>query len=234
MSKKILVVDDDLDILDMLYDALGDDGYLVYRAPDSNSALAQLKHHPDLILLDVMMPEVSGFEFCKEIRETVTCPIIFLTAKTSETDLIHGLAIGGDDYVTKPFSIRALKAKINAHLRREQRLGNPSDKQYLIFNGFKIHLKQREVYCLDQKVMLTKREYEILEYLTLNAGQVLSKEMIYEKIWGLEADGDVQTVAEHVKKIRAKCLAANPTFSQLQTVWGVGYKWDPSSGGRHV
>ena len=141
MSQKILVVDDDLEILEMLYDALNDEGYLVYKASNSFEARSQLKVNPDLMILDVMMPGQDGFEFCKEIRSVVSCPIIFLTAKVSESDLIQGFAIGGDDYLTKPFSLRELRARVAAHLRRNERQSS-REQSFLIFQHLKI------TYCL--------------------------------------------------------------------------------------
>lgn len=225
MSQKILVVDDDLEILEMLYDALSDAGYLVYKASNSTEARGQLKVNPDLMILDVMMPGQDGFEFCKEIRSIVSCPILFLTAKVSESDLIQGLAIGGDDYVMKPFSIRELKARIAAHLRRSNRQ-ETREQSYLIFKNLKINLQSRLVLYFDEEVALTKREYDIIELVALNRNQVFSKDQIYELVWGLDAEGDSQTVAEHVKKIRFKFQKINPHFNYLKTVWGVGYKWD--------
>lgn len=224
MNQKILVVDDDLEILEMLYDALSDAGYLVYKASNSAQARSQLKINPDLMILDVMMPGQDGFEFCKEVRSVVSCPILFLTAKVSESDLIQGLAIGGDDYMIKPFSIRELKARIAAHLRRSNRQG-AREQSYLIFQNLKINLQSRTVLYFDEEVSLTKREYDIIELLALNRNQVFSKEKIYELIWGLEAEGDSQTIAEHVKKVRFKFQKINPEFNNLKTVWGVGYKW---------
>ncbi len=231
LSEKILIVDDDVMILEMLYEALSDVGYLVYKVSGSEEAMKWLKVQPNLIILDVMMPGLNGFDFCKEIRDVVTCPIIFLTAKASENELIEGLASGGDDYITKPFSLRELRARVSAHLRRQQR--NPDKAMnFLVFKDFKINLKSREVYFKNELLSLTKREFDILELLTLNPNQVFSKDQIYDKIWGLEAEGDAQTVAEHIKKIRAKCLRINEDFNYLQTVWGVGYKWDTNERGR--
>ncbi|MGM9535724.1 MAG: response regulator transcription factor, partial [Intestinibacter sp.] len=148
-------------------------------------------------------------------------PIIFLTAKTSEEDIIKGLALGGDDYITKPFSINQLKARMNAHIRRDNR---KKEKNYLQIGDIKMNLKSREVEYFDEDIVLTKREFDILELLALNRGMVFSKEDIYEKIWGYDAEGDSATVSEHIKKIRAKFLKINKDFDSIQTVWGIGYK----------
>lgn len=231
MRRRLLIVDDDISILEMLYDLFNDEGYLVYRAQNSEEAMKLLNIQPDLIILDVMMPGTNGFDLCKEIRDSVRCPILFLTAKVTENELIEGLASGGDDYITKPFSIRELRARVSAHLRRHERIPDKS-MNFLVFKDFKINLKNREARFKNELIPLTRREFDILELLTLNPNQVFSKDQIYDKIWGLEAEGDAQTVAEHIKKIRAKCLRINKEFNYLQTVWGVGYKWDVNERGR--
>lgn len=224
IKKRILIVDDDTDILNMLSEALTMAGYLVYCAKDATEGMRLLDESIDLLILDVMMPGLDGFEFCKKIRSKVQCPIIFLTAKVLEADLIHGLAIGGDDYLTKPFSIGELKARILANLRQSERHQSPK-RTCLFLNGVEIDLKTREIWYENKRVLLTKREYEIVELLVLNTNQVFSKEQIYEKIWGLDAVGDASTVAEHVKKIRAKFQNINSSFNHIKTVWGIGYRW---------
>lgn len=222
--EKILVIDDDYEILSLIKDILTDEGYLVYTADNAEKALELMTYSPNIILLDVMMPGKSGFQLCKEIRTVVKCPIIFITAKVEEKDIVKGLALGGDDYITKPFSLRELRARISAHLRREKRDLN-NQNEYLYFDNLKINLNAREVFYYDSEVLLTKREYDILELLALNPGQVFSKEKIYEKIWGYDAEGDSSTVAEHVKKLRAKFQNIHNNFDFISTVWGVGYKW---------
>ncbi|MGG7160067.1 response regulator transcription factor [Clostridium baratii] len=229
--EKILIVDDDLEILNLLKDIFEDEGFLVYTANDSNNAITLLKNLPDIILLDVMMPGKDGFSLCTEIRDSVKCPIIFLTAKTEEADIIKGLALGGDDYITKPFSVKEIRARVMAHLRRDKRKSN-INKNFLMFNNLKIDLNSREVLYYDNLVKLTKREFDIIELLSLNSGQVFSKERIYEKIWGYDAEGDSSTVAEHIKKLRAKFQNINSNFRFIQTVWGVGYKWDSKEEGK--
>ena len=230
MSKKVLVVDDDLDILSLMEDALEDEGYIVMTAENADEALEKISLEPDVILLDVMMPYKDGFQLCMEIRNKVSCPIIFITAKTEENDIVKGLALGGDDYITKPFGIRELKARVLAHLRRENRGKQEEDKNCIKFENIKIDLQGREIYYYEEKLHLTKREFDIVELLALNAGQVFSKERIYEKVWGYDAEGDSSTVSEHVKKARAKFLSVNKEFNCINTVWGVGYKWDSQKG----
>ncbi|MGM9532052.1 response regulator transcription factor [Intestinibacter sp.] len=219
--KKALVIDDDVDILYLIKDILEDDGYEVLISNSAEEAYTKLNKDIDIVLLDVMMPGIDGFSFCRKIRDEVEIPIIFLTAKTSEEDIIKGLALGGDDYITKPFSINQLKARMNAHIRRDNR---KKQKNYLQIGDIKMNLKSREVEYFGEDIVLTKREFDILELLALNRGMVFSKEDIYEKIWGYDAEGDSATVSEHIKKIRAKFLKINKDFDSIQTVWGIGYK----------
>lgn len=223
--EKILIIDDDDEILSLLKDIFEDEGFLVYTANSAEKALPFIGNLPSIILLDVMMPGKDGFELCREIRENVNCPIIFITAKTLENDIVKGLALGGDDYITKPFSIREIRSRVIAHLRRDKRDKNKENK-FILFNNLKIDLKSREVFYFDKIVQLTKREFDIIEILSLNNGQVFSKDRIYEKVWGYDANGDSATVAEHVKKLRSKFQSINEEFSFISTVWGVGYKWN--------
>lgn len=218
--KSVLVIDDDIDILNLIRDVLEDD-YKVTMCESAEEAYKNLNQDIDIILLDVMMPKIDGFTFCNKIREKVDVPIIFITAKTGEEDIIKGLAIGGDDYITKPFSINALKARVDAHVRRDSR---KHSKTYIKIDNIKIDIKNREIEYFGKNIILTKREFDILELLSLNSGIVFSKEEIYEKIWGYDADGDSSTVSEHIKKIRSKFLKINKDFDSIQTVWGVGYK----------
>lgn len=226
MNEKVLIVDDEEEILSLISDTLFYEGYNIITAKNSNEALKKLKYNPDIILLDVMMPGKDGFQFCNEIRDSVSCPIIFITAKSDDCDLIKGLAIGGDDYIIKPFSIKALKAKINAHIRREKRSYSLKNKQYIMFKDLKIDFKGRKVILGVDEIILTKREFDIIELLSMNNGQVFSKEQIYERIWGYDAEGDAITVAEHVKKIRSKFNKYDKINQYISTVWGVGYKWE--------
>lgn len=225
MREKILIVDDEEEIISFLRDSLEEDGYEIFTACTGKEALQKIKLYPDLILLDIMMPNMDGYEVCRTIRDIVSCPIIFLTAKVEEQDIVKGLALGGDDYIEKPFSLKQLKARINAHLRREKRNVNSIDRANLYFKNVSINLKNREVYCRGQLVTLTKKEFDIIEFLAINCGQVFSKEQIYEKIWGYDAEGDSASVAEHVKKIRQKLQNFDTEEEYISTIWGVGYKW---------
>lgn len=226
---KILIIDDEKELVMLLEDELRLKGHDVLAAYDGNEGIKLAKSQPDLIILDIMMPGIDGFEVCRAIRDDVLCPIIFLSAKQSEADRIKGLNLGGDDYVVKPFGLMELLARINANLRREKRaqyINAENKRTKLYFGMLNLDLKERTVKINGNPIVLTRREYDIVELLALHCGQVFSKEHIYEKIWGYDAEGDAATVVEHVKKIRAKFAAADPFVEYISTVWGIGYKWN--------
>lgn len=216
---EILAIDDDRGILEVIRKALSREGYQVTVLDDPLKLKNEMLAKYQLILLDVMMPGMDGFSLCRKIRDRVDCPILFLTAKTAEKDLMEGLGIGGDDYITKPFGIGELRARVSAHLRREHR-----EKRHMIHIGeVQFSLQEKRVFCQDTEVSLTKGEYEICEYLALNRGQVFSKERILEHVFGFDGDSNSSAITEHVKNIRAKfqVFGMNP----IETVWGVGYRW---------
>ena len=216
----LLIVDDERSILELIKNGLRKDGYLITACQSAADIDTQKLPLYDLILLDVMMPGMDGFEYCKKIRNMVDCPILFLTAKTLEEDILYGLGIGADDYITKPFRIAELRARVNAHLRREQREHHSA----LTFEKIKFDLAAKELWAAGNQVPLTKSEYLICEYLARNKGQVFTKEQIYEAVFGLDGIGDNSTIATHVKNIRAKLEKAN--IQPISTVWGIGYKWE--------
>lgn len=222
----ILVIDDESDIVMIIKDILESNGYKVLTAYNGFDGIELSKKKPDLIILDIMMPDMNGFSVCDAIRDNVSCPILFLSAKDSEADKIKGLAIGGDDYITKPFSLKELVIRVKAHLRREKRSTNKENSDFLQFKDLKIDLKGMVVTAKGYDIGLTKREFEIVELLSLYPGQVFSKEQIYEKIWGFDAIGDNSTVTEHIKKIRFKISAMDEDNHYITTVWGIGYKWE--------
>ncbi len=216
---KILAVDDDVQILKLIRNALAREGYEVTVQSDPLELKKMKLTDYQLILLDVMMPKVDGFTLCEEIRGKVDCPILFLTAKTKEADIMRGLGIGGDDYITKPFGIGELRARVKAHLRRETR----EKKHVVSVNGVRFYLKEKKAYYSGKELGLTKSEYAICEYLALNRGQVFSKDRIYEHVFGYEKESDNSVITEHVKNIRAKGKKAG--FEPIETVWGIGYRW---------
>lgn len=226
---KILIIDDEKELVMLLADELKSKGHQVLSAYDGEMGIELARKQPDLIILDIMMPKIDGFEVCNAIRDDVLCPIIFLSAKQSEADKIKGLNLGGDDYIVKPFGLKELLAKIEANLRREKRsqyINEENKRKKLYFQKLSIDIKERSVKIDNNDVLLTKLEYNIVELLALHAGQTFSREQIYERIWGYDSDGDSTTVVEHVKKIRAKFAEIEPDTEYISTVWGIGYKWN--------
>ena len=175
MDTKILIVDDEPEIVAFTKDYLQDQGYQVITAYNGQEALRSLQRQPNMIILDIMMPGMDGFELCELVRKRVTCPIIFLSAKHSEEDRIRGLMVGGDDYLTKPFSLKELHARIIAHLRREHRLAEET-KKCLYFGNLMIDLEGYEVYYLNERLSFTSKEFEMIQFLALHPGQVFSRE----------------------------------------------------------
>ncbi len=220
--KKILVVDDEKDITEMLDTFFRNKGYDVFIANNGQEALRKVELQPNIILLDVNMPDIDGFEICKRIRDYISCPIIFLTARIEDTDKVKGFISGGDDYVVKPFSLVELEARVIAHLRREERYR--TNVKIKFSDELTIDYSDRAVYIKDNNISLVKKEFEIIELLSQNAGQVFDKEKIYEDIWGYDSDGDSSVVAEHIRRIRNK-LSNYTDKSYIETVWGCGYKW---------
>jgi DNA-binding response OmpR family regulator len=226
---RILIIDDEKELVMLLEDELKAKGHEVMVAYNGEEGTKLAKNQPDLVILDIMMPDMDGFEVCRIIRDDVLCPIIFLSAKQSEADKIRGLNLGGDDYITKPFGLRELMARIDANLRREKRaqyINTENRRTKLYFGKLNLDLKEHTVKINGEPIALTKREYDIIELLAMHCGQVFSREHIYEKIWGYDAEGDASTVVEHVKKIRAKFTVADPSGEYISTVWGIGYKWN--------
>ncbi|PFK37789.1 DNA-binding response regulator [Bacillus cereus] len=225
MTDKILLVDDEPDIITFIEDSLVMEGYEVRSALDGKEALQKLDSSIDLIILDVMLPDISGFKVCEKIRESHTCPILFLSADSREQSRIEGLMIGGDDYISKPFSLKELKARIIANLRRATDLKESTKKQALRYGNILIDLQSYEVTSGKQTIHFTKKEFEIVKMLALHSGQVLTKEQLFEKIWGYDNESDISTVVEHMKKIRTKLSMYDKEYTYIQTVWGIGYKW---------
>ena len=222
MAYRILVVDDERDIVQMLRDLFTRKGYQVLCACQAQEALALCAQQPDLILLDVNMPDIDGFALCRQIRDFVSCPILFLTARVEDADKLQGFAAGGDDYILKPFSTQELLARVGAHQRREER--RQSQAQVKFDQGLAIDYGARCVYQNGEPVHLAKKEFDILELLSLHPSQVFDREHIYESVWGWDSEGDSSVVAEHIRRIRAKLTAAG-CGDRIVTVWGVGYKW---------
>lgn len=216
----ILVVDDDKAILDLIENILSKSNHFVKKIDKPEKVLSEDLSFYNLIILDIMMPEIDGFQLCSKIRTQVDSPILFLTARSDEADIIRGLGLGADDYLTKPFGVQELRARVDAHIRREER----EKTNYINIGDVKLLLSSKECFVLDNRVSLTKSEYEISEYLALNRGQVFSKEQIFESVFGFERESNLSIIAEHIKNIRAKFIQFG--IEPIKTVWGVGYKWD--------
>ncbi|MGG1678457.1 response regulator transcription factor [Neobacillus sp. NRS-1170] len=224
--KKILIVEDDLDIGELQQDYLEINGYDVELQTSGKEGLKRaLNKDYDLLIIDVMLPEVDGFEICKQVRAVKNIPILFVSAKKEDIDKIRGLGLGADDYIIKPFSPGELVARVKAHLARYERLIGSIDttKKEISIRGLVIDEMARKVYVNNQKVALTAKEFDLLLFLAQHPNRVFSKEDLFETIWGLDSSGDITTITVHIRKIRGKIEKdpSNPQF--IETVWGAGY-----------
>lgn len=226
--KKILLIEDDISIAELQRDYLEINKFRVDIQHSGEEGLQKaLQEHYDLIILDIMLPGVNGFEICKQIRAVKNIPILFVSAKKEDIDKIRGLGLGADDYITKPFSPSELVARVKAHLERYERLAGKQTQTSTIFvHGITIDKSARKVYIDGEETPFTTKEFDLLVFLLMHPNQVLSKEQLYEKIWGLESAADVSTVTVHIRKIRGKIEGdpAQPKF--LETVWGAGYRFN--------
>lgn len=216
----ILVVDDDADMRALVRGALERDGHAVTALACGAQVTPEHCAWAHCILLDVMMPGEDGFAVCRRIRAETDAPILFLTARTDEPSVLTGLGLGADDYLTKPFRVAELRARVAAHLRRQNR--TPSHK--ITRGGVTLDLSAKEAGVGSTPLHLTKSEYAICELLALHAGQTFSKEQIYEAVFGYDGTADDTAITQHIKNIRAKLRAAG-AGEVLQTIWGVGYQW---------
>ena len=229
MSKKVLIVDDEKAIVDILNHNLKREGYETFQAYDGEEAIEKMKtEKPDLVLLDVMLPKMDGFSVCKTIRQTTNIPIIMVTAKEDVVDKVIGLELGADDYITKPFSVREVLARVKANLRKWDGIEasiklNDSDQQTLTFGPLTLDTYKYEAKVSGKSVELTLREFELLKFLATQQGQVFSREELLEKVWGYEYFGDVRTVDVTIRRIREK-IEENPSVPEfLATKRGIGY-----------
>lgn len=232
MSEKILIVEDDLTLQETLVYNLSHQGYTVVTAADGNSAVEKARaEKPDLILLDIMLPGMDGFEVCRIVRKELITPILMLTARDDEIDRVVGLEVGADDYLTKPFSMRELIARVKALLRRsrliqEANSTKPAEKKNYSFGNLSIDQTRREVKIADQILELKPKEYDLLIYFAENKGHVLSREQILEDVWGWDYFGDSRTVDVHVRWLREKIEVDPATPQRIITVRSAGYRFD--------
>ncbi|WP_026889154.1 winged helix-turn-helix domain-containing protein [Clostridium beijerinckii] len=230
-NEKILIVDDEEHIVELLHFNLLNAGYEVLSANNGIDAVKIAKSEkPSLLLLDLMLPGMDGFDVCKEIKrdaEMKKTSIIMLTAKGEELDKILGLELGADDYITKPFSVRELLARVKAVLRRTSSFNETEDDVYNSEN-LKVDFERHEVYVNDRKVDLTLKEFELLQILIKNKGRILKRETLLDKIWGYEYIGETRTVDVHIRYLRKKIEEddKNPRF--IETIRGVGYRFNPA------
>lgn len=226
MSKKILIVEDEKSISDIIKFNLEKEGYETLTAYDGEEGLSMaLGDKPDLVLLDVMLPKMDGFAVCKKIRETSLVPVIMVTAKEEEIDKVLGLELGADDYITKPFSMRELMARIKANIRRtdfaDLAKDSPSDVQE--FGNLEIDMNRFEVRKNGTPLELTQREFELLKYLAVAEGRVFSREQLLEEVWGYEYYGDIRTVDVTVRRLREKLEDDSSDPKYIMTKRGIGY-----------
>ncbi len=222
MAYKILIIDDDAELLKMLKKYLEIKRYEIITAENGLEGLNKIKLQPDIILLDVNMPNMDGIEVCRRVRDKVSCPIIFLTARVDEQDVVNGLSSGGDDYILKPFGLKELDARITAHLKRETRR---KEKTEVCFQGeLSIDYTAKTVQIHTDYLELTRSEYGIIEFLTMNPGMIFDKERIYERVCGYDAEGDSRVITELIRRIRKK-IQQYTKNKYIETVWGMGYRW---------
>jgi len=223
MSSKILIVDDEPGVVTVIQNYFEMAEYQTMTAYNGKDAMKKLAQKPDIVLLDINMPDMDGLTVCQNIREHIACPILFLTARIETADKIKGFAVGADDYIVKPFDLDELGARVAAHLRREDRKQQQSSLRF--FGDMVIDYTKREIVINQNLITLPKKEFDIVELLSTHAGQVFDRERIYERVWGLECDGNSDTIMEHIRKIRIR-FAEYTMHSYIETVWGVGYKWN--------
>ena len=224
--EKILILEDDLQIQTLIRDYVNASGYIAITASDGEEALMKFESEsPHLALLDIIVPKIDGFEICRKIRNESNIPIIMLSSKKEDTDKILALGLGADDYIEKPFSPRVLIAKIQSQFRRVNVLSGTPHSDVLTIRDLELDVKARTVTVKGENIPFSVKEFEILHYLMLNKNQALSREKIFDEIWGYNEYGDINTVTVHMRKIREKVEndPSNPEY--IETVWGIGYKF---------
>jgi two-component system response regulator ResD len=223
---KVLIVDDEPNIREVVGLYLRRDGHTVVSVTDGEEALEAFREsEPDLVVLDLMLPKISGLEVCRRMRADRRVPLIMLTARGEEEERIVGLSLGADDYVVKPFSPRELAARVAAVLRRVEESSGDVDQKLLFFDGLRIDPNTREVLVRGEPATLTAREFDLLHYLASSPGRVYTRDQLMELVWGYTFSADTSTVTVHVRRLREKVEPDPARPRYLQTVWGVGYKF---------
>ena len=225
MSQKVLVVEDDINIAELLRLYLQKDGFEVSHAADGGKAVEMAKEiQPDLVLLDIMLPVMDGWQVCRELRKTMKMPIIMLTAKGETEDKVSGLEMGADDYIVKPFEVKELLARVHAVLRRTGDDGKPKSKK-LTFDKLVINLDSYELIVDGKKIDTPPKEMELLYHLAATPNRVYTRNQLLDEVWGFDYFGDSRTVDVHIKRLREKLEGVSDKW-ELKTVWGVGYKFE--------
>jgi two-component system response regulator ResD len=223
---KVLIVDDEPNIREVVGLYLRRDGHTVVSATDGEEALEAFREsEPDLVVLDLMLPKISGLEVCRRMRTDRRVPLIMLTARGEEEERIVGLSLGADDYVVKPFSPRELAARVAAVLRRVEESSGDADQKVLSFDGLRIDPNTREILVQGEPATLTAREFDLLHHLASSPGKVYTRDQLMELVWGYTFSADTSTVTVHVRRLREKIESDPANPRHLQTVWGVGYKF---------
>ena len=227
---KVLIIEDEHDIADLEKDYLEMSDYEVDVCNTGLAGLEAARNNSyDLVVLDLMLPEMDGFEVCKEIRKTINIPIIMVSAKKDDIDKIRGLGLGADDYMTKPFSPSELVARVKAHLSRYDRLvtagQQKTENDIIEIRGLRIDKTARRVFIEGEERAFTTKEFDLLTFLAENPNHVFTKEELFRKIWDMESIGDIATVTVHIKKIREKIEKDNANPDYIETIWGVGYRF---------
>lgn len=228
MSSGILIVEDEQSIAELERDYLEINGYVVDIENSGDTGLQRaLSTDYDLIILDVMLPKVDGFEICRRIRSEKDIPILMVSAKKEDIDKIRGLGLGADDYMIKPFSPGELVARVKAHLARYERLSGRKEarNEEIRIRGLMMDKSSRRVFVNDKEVAFTTKEFDLLFYLAMNPNRVFSKEQLFDQLWGMDAMGEIATVTVHIRKLREK-IELDPSDPQyIETIWGAGYRF---------
>ncbi len=228
MKKRILIIEDEVSIAELQRDYLEINGYDVDIEKTGDKGLARaLKEDFDLIILDLMLPNIDGFEICRRLRESKNIPILMVSARKEDIDKIRGLGLGADDYITKPFSPNELVARVTAHISRYERLVGSNEKKSktISVRNLVIDKDARRVWVEGQEVTLTTKEFDLLLFLAENPNRVFSREELFDRIWNMDAVGDVSTVTVHIKKIREKIELDSSKPQYIETIWGIGYRF---------
>lgn len=224
--KKVLIVEDDENILELEKDYLEANGFETETALDGNKGLElALSQNFDLVVLDLMLPKTDGYEVCRRLRLEKETPVIIVSAKKEDFDKIKAFGIGADDYMVKPFSPSELVARVNAHIKRYERLTNADEQDVIEFEKLRIDKLSRRVYVNDKEIIFTNKEFELLTFLAENRNIVFSKDDLFQKIWQYESIGETSTITVHINRIRDKLKEADEEADYVQTVWGSGYRF---------